>query len=324
MPPKAGRMLRQIAAPAAPTVLAAPRAASPRLALPPRALPPRALPPRAPRPRAPRPRAPRSGVPRSRAPLAAVAAAVTLIVAAATVIALVMTNSPGSQTISPAGNAHRTAQSLSSHSAVSHPAVSHSGTSHAAVQPSPAGTSRAPAAPSAPASSPPSPPAASSPASSASGPGGGSAGALPAGYHRFTSSTGFSIGVPEGWQVSRKGHYVYVQDPGNSGIFLLIDQSNHPKPNTLADWKQQQASRASGYPGYHLIRLEPVAYPQAEQAADWEFTYDRDGVLVHILNRNVLANPHHAYALYWSAPASDWDASYHYFQTFAATFQPAP
>ena len=86
------------------------------------------------------------------------------------------------------------------------------------------------------------------------------------------------------------------QDPGNSGIYLLIDQSTTPKQDTLADWEQQQASRASGYPGYHLIRLEPVGYPQAEQAADWEFTYDSDGVDVHILNRNVLANAHHAYA----------------------------
>jgi eukaryotic-like serine/threonine-protein kinase len=64
--------------------------------------------------------------------------------------------------------------------------------------------------------------------------------------------------------------------------------------------------------------------PQAEKAADWEFTDDRNGALVHILNRNILANARHAYALYWPAPESDSDASYHYFQTFAATFRPAP
>ncbi len=29
------------------------------------------------------------------------------------------------------------------------------------------------------------------------------------------------------------------------------------------------------------------------------------------------------YALYWSTPVSDWTAYYHYFQAFAATFQPA-
>ena len=45
---------------------------------------------------------------------------------------------------------------------------------------------------------------------------------------------------------------------------------------------------------------------------------------MHILNRNILANASHAYALYWSTPDSDWAAAYHYFQAFAATFQPAP
>jgi hypothetical protein len=147
---------------------------------------------------------------------------------------------------------------------------------------------------------------------------------LPAGYYRFTNSTGFSIGVPRGWSISHVGHYVYIRDPANSGIFLLIDQSDHPQPNPLADWQQQAANRHSSYPGYQLIRLQSVHYAQAEKAADWEFTYDRNGVPVHILNRNVLANADHAYALYWSTPSSDWTANYHYFQAFAATFRPAP
>lgn len=82
--------------------------------------------------------------------------------------------------------------------------------------------------------------------------------------------------------------------------------------------------RESSYPGYQLIRLAAVSYRQAEKAADWKFTYDRNGVEVEVLNRNVLANAPHAYALYWSTPVSDWNAYYHYFQVFAATFQPAP
>jgi eukaryotic-like serine/threonine-protein kinase len=180
----------------------------------------------------------------------------------------------------------------------------------------------APASPSASASSTP-PSATSAPASSPAAPG-GAASTVPSGYYRFTNSTGFSIGVPAGWQIQHVGHYVYIRDPANGGIFLLIDQSDQPKPNPLADWQQQAAARQSTYPGYHLIRLVAVSYPQAEKAADWQFTYDRDGVEIEVLNRNVLANAHHAYALYWSTPASDWNAYYHYFQVFAATFQPAP
>ena len=147
---------------------------------------------------------------------------------------------------------------------------------------------------------------------------------MPTGYYRFTNSTGFSIGVPRGWTISHDGHYVYIRDPANSGIFLLIDQSDQPRPDPLADWRQQAAARQGTYPGYHLILLKAVRYPQAEKAADWEFTYDRSGVTVQVLNRNILANAQHAYALYWSTPASDWDAYYHFFQVFADTFRPAP
>jgi eukaryotic-like serine/threonine-protein kinase len=166
------------------------------------------------------------------------------------------------------------------------------------------------------------PPAATSAPASSPAVSGGSA--VPGGYYRFTNSTGFSIGVPVGWQIQHVGHYVYIRDPANGGIFLLIDQSDQPNPNPLADWQQQAAARQGSYPGYHLIRLAAVSYPQAQKAADWQFTYDRDGVEVEVLNRNVLANAKHAYALYWSTPVSDWNANYHYFQVFADTFQPAP
>jgi serine/threonine protein kinase len=189
------------------------------------------------------------------------------------------------------------------------------------ARPSPTGRPKASALPS-PSGSPSKP--SGSPSKSATTSPSSSYGALPAGFYRFTNSTGFSIGVPQGWQISHVGHYVYIQDPSNSGIFLLIDQSDQPKSDPLADWEQQQANRESSYSDYHLIRLQSVSYPQAEKAADWEFTYERDGVLVHILNRNVLANARHAYALYWSTPESDWGTEYHYFQTFAATFLPAP
>jgi hypothetical protein len=259
-----------------------------------------AVPPRRPRPPAGQ-AASRRGRPRGTLAALAVLAA---LAAAAVVVTLALTSSGSPR--------HQTAASSA---AGTRPAATATATPARRTAP---GSGTAPAQPSA---SPPSRPAA--------GPGGQHTskqtgqGGLPAGFYRFTSPTGFSVGVPDGWQASRHGHTVYLQDPANSGIYLLIDQSNKPKSDPLGDWRQQQANRAGGYPGYHLIRLEPVSYPQAEKAADWEFTYDRDGVTMHILNRNILANAHHAYALYWSVPAAEWNASYHYFQAFAATFQPA-
>jgi eukaryotic-like serine/threonine-protein kinase len=224
----------------------------------------------------------------SRRPRAAVLgfAALAVLAAGATALGLVLTSSPGRQTASPPAGTHSTS------SASQHPST---------------GTTSSGSASS----------------SATANPGTGS-GAIPAGFYRFTNSTGFSIGVPNGWQISHVGHYVYITDPNNGGIFLLIDQSDNPKPDPLADWEQQQANRESSYADYHLIRLVSVNYPQAEKAADWEFTYDKNGVPVHVLNRNILANAHHAYALYWSTPESDWNAYFRYFQAFAATFRPAP
>ena len=248
------------------------------------------------------------GPARSRRRLA-VSAGVAVLAAAACVMALLLANlsSPGRQTPG--------SPPVGPRSASASPSASTGGSSSAAP-------SRGTAAGDGTASAGTSQPPASQPAA---GPGSGGAGygAVPAGFSRFTNSTGFSIGVPDGWQIQHVGHYVYVRDPSNGGIFLLIDQSGQPKPDALADWQQQAANRASSYPGYHLIRLQAVSYPQAEQAADWEFTYNRGGATVHILNRNILANAHHAYALYWSVPEAQWSAYYRYFQAFAATFRPA-
>jgi serine/threonine protein kinase len=251
---------------------------------------------------------PDSRRPRRSRRLAIALAALTAVVAGGIALTLVLISSPG-----------RTAQSGTSSRSASPPAGAGASTPSAAADGATASAN--------PSGSPAGAPASGqvSPSSSASSPGSGGVGygALPAGYHRFTNSTGFSIGVPEGWRIQHVGHYVYIIDPSNAGIFLLIDQSDSPKPNPLLDWEQQAANRASTYPDYHLIRLESVYYPQAEKAADWEFTYAKDGILVHILNRNVVANAHHAYALYWSTPESDWNAYHHYFQGFANTFRPA-
>ncbi len=145
---------------------------------------------------------------------------------------------------------------------------------------------------------------------------------LPAGFVWYHDPTGFSIAMPSGWKVSHRSVYIYIQDP-SSADFLIIDQTTHPQPNALEDWRQQEAARRSTFADYHLIRLQAVSYPQAEQAADWEFTFDQDGQPTHVLNRNILVNSRHACALYWSTPADQWSADYHLFEVFAASFHPA-
>jgi hypothetical protein len=223
---------------------------------------------------------------RGRAPrwwLLAVAAGLALVAAAAATIALTSGNAPSRGAASSSSRAPSPAHRAANHRSHRH----HQSPNH-------------PAATAGPGSQP---------------------GALPAGFAWYHDPTGFSIGMPTGWHVSHEGHLVYIQDPTGTR-FLIIDQTTHPKPDPLADWQQQEAARASSYPGYHRIRLQAVSYPRAERAADWQFTYQQGGQLTEVLNRNILVSPHQAYALYWSAPADEWAASYHFFTAFAATFRP--
>jgi serine/threonine protein kinase len=164
-------------------------------------------------------------------------------------------------------------------------------------------------------------PSASTSARSGSTAADGASNVLPAGFTWYHDPTGFSIAMPDGWHVSHQGHLVYIQDPA-SNRFLIVDQTSQPQSNALDDWRQQEAARISTYPDYHRIRLQAVRYAQAEQAADWEWSYVDSGTLTHVLNRNILVDSRQAYALYWSTPQAQWQASYHYFQAFAATFHP--
>jgi len=114
---------------------------------------------------------------------------------------------------------------------------------------------------------------------------------------------------------------VYFVDPA-SNRFLFVQQTTLAKLDPLADWRQQVPYRKAHEPGFRLLRLARVRYPQAERAADMEFTFYQHGQLTHVLSRNVLVDSHQAYALYWSTPQSQWAASQHLFAGFAATFRP--
>lgn len=146
------------------------------------------------------------------------------------------------------------------------------------------------------------------------------AAALPSGFYWHHDDTGFSVAVPDEWHVDREGQRVYFREPGGSR-FLLIDQTDDPKDDPVADWREQERSRRDGYADYRRIRIAPVDYYR--KAADWEFTYaGRDG-RVHVLNRGVVTGDDKAYGIYWSTPDRQWSQSLGYFEVFTETFRPA-
>lgn len=146
------------------------------------------------------------------------------------------------------------------------------------------------------------------------------AGAVPAGFERHVDPTGFSLAVPDNWTVRREGSRVYFREPGGSRL-LLIDQTDQPKADPVADWRQQEAARRDSYPEYRRIRLEAVDYYQ--KAADWEFSYAVGGGRQHVLNRGVVTSPRQAYGIYWSTPEGQWVASQDLWRTVTDSFRPA-
>jgi len=160
------------------------------------------------------------------------------------------------------------------------------------------------------------------PGSGTSGPGSGQTWnpnfVMPAGWS-YRSDQGFRVPVPNGWTF---GH----DDDGRAewrspdGILLLIESSPRPKPDPVKDWQQQEANRRSGYANYRRVRLEAVPY--WDSAADWEWTYTRNGRQLHVLNRGFITAPDQAYSIYWSTPASDWEPQKARLQTVMDGFIP--
>ena len=161
-----------------------------------------------------------------------------------------------------------------------------------------------------PPTQPPSPPS--------TGPTVGSA-TLPAGFERYRDRTGFSLAVPAGWNITRQSGRVYFREPEGSRL-LIIDQTDDPKPDPVADWEQQEQARRDGYPDYRRIHIGPVDYFQS--AADWEFTYAGRHGRVHVLIRGTVTSPRQAYGIYWSTADGRWQDSLRYWRTFTETFRP--
>ncbi|GAA1630366.1 hypothetical protein GCM10009679_39220 [Saccharothrix algeriensis] len=174
----------------------------------------------------------------------------------------------------------------------------------------------APAAPSTSAAGPsaaPSPSASPSPAALV----------LPAGWHMYKDRTGFSVAVPKNWRVTREGSIVRFKEP-SGGRLLLVDQSDFPKKDPVADWKRQEARRvaAGDWNDYRRVRIEKVDYFLA--CADWEFTYQGRGGRNHVINRGFVTGPKQAHAIYWSTPESKWQDNLDEFALITASFIPNP
>jgi hypothetical protein len=127
------------------------------------------------------------------------------------------------------------------------------------------------------------------------------------------------VPIPVGASISHQGSEVYFKKDNR---LLIVDQTDQPQPDPVADWKNQEADRSGRvYRNYQRIKLVPVDY--FVKAADWEFTYTTtSGNPQHAVKRGVITGPKQAYGISWYTSPQDWAASLPYLQLIYQGFQP--
>jgi hypothetical protein len=150
---------------------------------------------------------------------------------------------------------------------------------------------------------------------------------VPAGWRSYTSAAGrFSIALPKQWRAAKnpRRDSISVSGPGTSGE-LIIEWTvpDIPWNDPVKHWiGLEKEIRAKGeFSRYTRLGITSTAY-LGRTAADWEFTRERNGELIHVINRGFHTADGRPYALYWETPDALWDRDRHYFDTFAKTFRP--
>ena len=149
----------------------------------------------------------------------------------------------------------------------------------------------------------------------------------PAGYRSYskpasgTETAGFSIDRPSNWTVTQKGAFqTYLTDPGTT-TNLLVDLTPHTYPGNMVEEAQYIESRSiPAFPGYKRINLQALTIRNTP-GAFWKFTWMKNGVEQEALDL-LFIQDQQSYALYATAPASQWQQLQATFDEELRTFAP--
>jgi hypothetical protein len=145
-------------------------------------------------------------------------------------------------------------------------------------------------------------------------------GAVPAGFTRFTSVSGWSVAVPRGWKRVHVGggNYEFVEPSGQQR--MRVSSATNPEHDALADVKARD--RAGQGAGVTRNFLGPVRY-RGYDAADWDHTDPATNGRSALRSRELTFTVGvKAYDIHLSGPASQWEAGLRYFDVATATFEP--
>jgi serine/threonine protein kinase len=146
-----------------------------------------------------------------------------------------------------------------------------------------------------------------------------------AGWTTYRDSSGFSIKLPPGWAIQARTAASVKFTVLRPGFVVLVGWTTHPRPDQLADWKQQAAYKARSDRTYQQIGIWRVSY-RSYSAADWEFTDMPPGrQLIHVLDQGFIVTPGRlAYAIDLSGPVASWSSvRASIWEELLRTFKPA-
>ncbi|WP_433328531.1 serine/threonine-protein kinase [Spirillospora sp. CA-294931] len=151
---------------------------------------------------------------------------------------------------------------------------------------------------------------------------------VPEGFRLHKDKTGYSVAVPEDWDLERKGSAGDFFRSPDRRSYIQIGQTSSPGKSAIDDWRRQERGGV-GFSGYKRIRIDPTGDQppvpdtgNGDKSSDWEFTHDGDSGRTHVLNRGFVANGH-GYAILLSTPDSEWSARFAQLAPVYSSFKPA-
>ncbi|OON32266.1 MULTISPECIES: serine/threonine protein kinase [unclassified Micromonospora] len=144
--------------------------------------------------------------------------------------------------------------------------------------------------------------------------------ALPEGWVLHKDPAGFSLPLPKGWVRRNVGQNTIVFDERDGVGELLVQWTNTPQPDAVADWREQEPARKSRVNNYQYLSIERCDYYKT--CADWEWLETRDNTRIHVRNRGFVTAKNRGYAFRWEVANKDWQARLADFDRIAKGFEP--
>ena len=130
--------------------------------------------------------------------------------------------------------------------------------------------------------------------------------------------TGFRIDYPSDWRWSRDGQYTDFRHPNDAAALRVVVQDANGR-TAENGWIELERRFRGEQPSYSRIRLEATRF-RGFGAAEWEFTYSRNGIELH--NRDVgVVTGTKAFSLNFESRASTWSLVQPFMDRFESSFR---